>query len=95
MTDNYQYQIQPLPPISVIGGNYTTAGQIANSSIAAISGSQEPTSAPPTFSGGGGSGGGGFVGVFVSNVTWDSGAGQLVVDFSNGSQTTIPFSLCP
>lgn len=55
MTNTYQYQIQPLPAINIIGGDFTTAGQIANVPIP--SGYQLPTSSPPV-SNGGGSGGG-------------------------------------
>lgn len=57
MTSNYQYQIQPLPEINVIGANFVTAAQVAN--MPPLNGSQTPIISPSATAGSGGGGGGG------------------------------------
>lgn len=61
METNYQYQIQPLPAINVIGGDFTNSSQISNTPIQ--TGNNEFTTMPNPGPGGGGSGGGG--GTFI------------------------------
>lgn len=94
--DDYKYQSQPLPPASIPGSDALGPSEYGTQPARGGETTAFPTSSPFTGPGGGSGGGGGsgFV-LAVSNVTWDSVAGNLVIDFTDGSQTTIAFSDCP
>lgn len=96
MADDYQYLQQKLPEPTQIGQNAYSATNISDTQPPNFPISSEGTTAAPfnSFPGGGG-GGGGDTGTFVTNVEWDADAGELVITFSKGPPTSIPFSDCP
>lgn len=98
--DDYIYQSIPIPQIPPFGGN------ALNNALSTSPGSSSADSnistaayalAPSPF--GDAVGGGGTPipppVLYVTNVTWDSGVGQLVVTFSDATTSNIPFSDCP
>lgn len=95
LPDGYRYQELALPGYTA-GVKGTVRGLVTAEShtLANLGDSWQGGNDTGGATGGGG-GGGGSGGVVVTNVTWDDTVGQLVVDFSNSTQTTIPFSDCP
>jgi hypothetical protein len=92
MADNYQYQMVPIPQPNVPGIDVFSAAQTFDY---ALPGNWSTTNSPLPGGNTYTPGGGGTSFTAVVNVTWDSGTGQLVVTFSNGSVSNIPFFDCP